>query len=298
MKNGWKTYSLVVLMSSAQFACSGQSAQFLKSMNVSVTQQNSEEFINLTAEVNLGNSTLASLTIPVYDPHTNSEIGQVTFGQAADGNQQITVSVDASSILHADPTLGLTLPNGLPIPPSLGATTGSLLAFPILNSSRVYIGGDLKTNIIVGAAFGIPGLDSIMSKIGFPGNILFSQTFNTNLSGMAGIYASPNVNQNGIAVFAKANIPATATPTPGPTALAATTAASTTAASNTAKVAVRSLAMVTNTGTPSATSFASVSVSGVTPASGNTMVNENVNSKHQNKLLNYFYGSRKTLRPH
>jgi hypothetical protein len=181
--------------------------------------------------------------------------------------------LDATSVLRADPSLGLTLPNGLPIPASFNIASGSLMAIPILDSSRVYIGGDLKTSIVIGAALGIKGLDPVMSGVGLPGNIFFTQNFNPTLSGMAGIYASPAANGNGIAVFGKYTLPTQS----APLAVAKFSARQSESAS---------------------AEIVPVSVSGVTGTTGNEVLNEQVNSDAQKKLINFFYGRKKVLRPH
>ena len=72
----------------------------------------------------------------------------------------------------------------------------------ILNSSRVYVGGDLKTAVYAGVALTIPGLDQVMSQIPTPANIFYQGTFQ-NVLGIAGIYTSPSQSQSGIAVFGK-----------------------------------------------------------------------------------------------
>ncbi len=270
----WKTIGTIVLVSTTQFACGNQTPQFLRSVDVSVTEQNSENFINLSAEVNLGNATLGSLSIPVYNPRNQQQLGLVTFGDAGDGNQKITVSLDATSVLSADPTLGQTLPNGLPIPPSLGVAQGSLLAYPILNDSRVYVGGDLRTSVVIGAAFTIPGLN--ISGVGIGGNLFFSQNFSPSLFGMAGVYLSPGSNSSGIAVFGKYTIPATPAATP--------------ASLVQARVAATSLA---STGS----GIRTFKVHGSMPKSGNNVINQNISSKGQNGLMNYFYGNKKVMRP-
>ena len=279
--NQWKTVYFSTLVFCSQLAACGNTPQFLRTMDLSITDQNSQNFINLSAEVNLGNAALASLTIPVYDPTNNLEIGQVTFGQAADGNEQITISVDASSLMHGDPTLGQTLPNGLPIPSSLGVPSGTLLAIPILNSSRIYVGGDLKTSVVLGAAFGIPGLDSVMAEIGMAGNIFFSQNFTTDFFGMAGIYASPTTSENGIAVFGRYTIPAIPAPSATPAA----------AELKMANFRSAEKIQVANTSVPL------ISVKGVMPKSGNLSESQNMNQNSGKKLYNYFYGKKNILRP-
>ncbi len=285
--NQWKSVALVVVLSANALslsACSDNS-QFLKSMSLSVSEQNSESYIKLAAEVDLGNVLIDGVQIPVYDPHTQVEIGQVSLGAGPNGKELITLALNASSILHADPRLGSTLPNGRLLPSSVGIASGEMLAIPVLEHSRVYIGGDLKTSIVVGVALALQSLDSVTGSAGLNANIFFSQIFNPNLSGTAGIYASGTAHQNGIAVFGKYTAPVTAPVVPVPSQLAQKTAFS-------AK-GMETLASVETGLIPS------VSVSGVTSLqAGNTIVNDQMSKKRQERLYKYFYGKKRLVRPH
>ena len=272
-----------ILMGSTLSACAN--SQFLRAMNVTVTEQNSENFVNLSAEVDLGNLAIDGLTIPVVDPHNNLNIGKVTFGAAPSGKELITVSLDATSMLHADPTLGSTLPNGRALPSSLGVAAGEMLAIPVLNYSRVYIGGDLKSTIVIGAAFGIKALDQPLGTIGLNSNIFFAQNFSPILSGVAGIYASPTANENGIAVFGKYTAPTTTT-TGTATSVSIASAAPAMAAKTQARMMVASNAPV-----------APISASGVTGAGGNTVINDQMSSSGEQKVYSTFYGKKRKVTP-
>ncbi len=270
----WKVFASLAVMSSSLAACSNN--QFLKSMNVNVTTQNQQSYVNLSAEVDLGNAVLDQIQIPIVDPKSQMELGQISFGTGASGKQVISVSMDASTILHADAGLGGTLPNGRTLPGALSVRAGEVLAIPVLDHSRVYIGGDLKTNVIIGVALSIQGLDGVMSNVPFAANIFFSQAFNSNLAGVAGVFGSQLPNQSGIAVFAKF--------TP-----------STPLDINLAPVGplVRSQMKVQSIGPA-----IQVSSKGVTPRKkGNVVSNENIDSNTQQGLMSYFYGSSKVLSP-
>ena len=129
-------------------ACSSSLPQFLQNVDVSVTQQNNNQYVNLTAVVNLGNVSVSGVSIPINDPHTGANLGSVNFGQNAAGQSTIGISVDETTLTKGDPTLGSSLPNGKPLPFGLAATYGNVLAIPIKNQSRIYLGGDFKQNII------------------------------------------------------------------------------------------------------------------------------------------------------
>jgi len=174
---------------------------FLNSMDLAVTQSNGESYITLTSTFTLGNVSLASVEIPVQDPKTMQNVGTIAFSQLPNGQGQISLNVNASVIANADATLGTTLPNGNGVPLVLGTQYGDMLGIPVLSNSRVYVGGDLKHTIYAGVAFGIPGLDQVMAKLGTPVNIFFTANFGTNIVGVGGVYGSSTANENGIAVF-------------------------------------------------------------------------------------------------
>jgi hypothetical protein len=249
-------------------ACSG--SQFLKSMDLSVTEQNSNSFINLSTEVAMGNISLAQATITIQDPNDpTKELGSIGMDTAADGNQTFTLSLDATTILKGDPTLGSTLPNGRALPTAVG---GTMLGLPVLNDSRVYVGGDLKSTILVGFALTISAFDSL-GVIG-NSNIFFADAFNTSLSGVAGIFSGTTAGTSGLAVFAKYTAPVTAS-TPAPVATAS----------------VRELSL-------SSAQVATISVSGkVVGNKPNTVINEGASQGGEQTVYNYFYGQKRVVSP-
>ena len=195
----WKKFGMIALTTLSLTACSGKS--ILNSLNVGVSSQNQEMDLELSAVVNLGNLSLEQIQIPVFDPKTGMKLGMIGFSTTQSGTQRISLVMNASSILHADPVLGSTLPNGRPLPSSLGLGAQGALALPVLNSSRVYIGGDLKTKLILGIALTLPALDTVTHQVPVNSNLFFRHAFTPELTGIAGLYASAAPHQSGIAVF-------------------------------------------------------------------------------------------------
>ena len=183
-------------------ACSGSNsgAQFLKTLDVSVTETNNVSYVNLSAGVNLGSVQLGSESFSIADPSTGEPAGSISFADT-NGIGQITVQVNADLINHGDAALGGTLPNGSNTPLLLNTTPGEVVGINATNVARIYLGGDLKTKILLGVAANIPGLSSVTSKLGIASNIFFSVPFNAELTGVAGIYTSTDASENGIAVF-------------------------------------------------------------------------------------------------
>lgn len=183
----------------------------LKSLDVSVAEQNTgssagEQYITMTAKLDLGNAVFGELQIPVLDPQSGLIVGQLGLSTAPDGMQNVSLGVNASVVLHADRTLGSTLPNGRELPASLGASAGEILGFPILRHSRVYIGGDLQNRAFIGVALAVNALDDITNNVGASANVFFGQQFSPQVYGIAGLYGSPVPNRSGVAIFGRLNL--------------------------------------------------------------------------------------------
>ena len=185
-------------------ACGGKTgSQFINSVALSVSQQGADSYLNLVTSVNLGNATVAGVSTTLTDPVTLAPIGTFTLSQLAVGQSQIALSVNTNVIPHADANLGQLLPNGNPLPFSLAATAGAVLSFPLLQNSRVYVGGSTAGTLIAGVALTIDGFDQVISNTGVAANVFFLDAVNANLSGIGGIYSSPAAAMSGIAVFGK-----------------------------------------------------------------------------------------------
>ena len=177
--------------------------KFFENLDVKVTTVGTDSFISLVSVFDLGNVSLAEIGANILDPQTKNIVGTVDFSTLPNGQAQITLSVNAALIDHADATLGQTLPNGNTIPLILGATPGTILAVPFMTNSRVYLGGDLKKAVYAGVAVGINGLDQVMNQLSTPANLFLSANFGANILAVGGIYGSSVPAQNGIAVFGK-----------------------------------------------------------------------------------------------
>jgi hypothetical protein len=201
---------LFVGLSAALLSSCGKT-NILKSVNLQVSDSGSgsspgaDPYLTLTANLNLGNAVFDQLQVPVLDPRSGRPLGLLSLSALPDGSQQVSLGVSASAALNADPVLGLTLPNGRELPLSLGVRPGEMLAFPILNHSRIYIGGDLRERATLGVALAIRQLDGIANQAGMPLNLFFGMNVNPSLYGTAGLYGSPSPNQSGVAVLARLN---------------------------------------------------------------------------------------------
>ncbi|MBS1960161.1 MAG: hypothetical protein JST80_11860 [Bdellovibrionales bacterium] len=264
-----KTANLLLLaMVSIQLSACSKS-NILKTLDVKVAERNNDQFITLSANLNLGNAVFDQLQIPIHDPKTGLEVGSLGLHAAADGSQQVLLGVNASVALHADPALGATLPNGREFPATLGVAAGEMLAFPILNYSRIYIGGDMKTRVFIGVALAVRALDGIANLAGMPANVFFGMQVNSNLYGVAGLYGSTQANQSGIAVFGRAQLQSATPAAEAPIVL-------TSAKSSTAKKS-------TSTGLASQISNQAVDADTLHP-------------RGERKVTNFFYGARRVIK--
>lgn len=202
MLNKAMNASLALVACFALSACGNNDGnKFLQNVGVAIENHGFDTYVNLSSEVRLGNVSLSELSVPVKNPKTGVHMGDISFSQLPSGNGKITLSVNSSLFVDADPELALVLPNGKPVPAILGWKAGEVSAVDVLKNSRVYIGGDTQEKIHIGFALGIKGLDNVMGDIGSPANLFYSKEFG-KVFASGGIYASPDAGGNGIAVFA------------------------------------------------------------------------------------------------
>jgi hypothetical protein len=192
---------MIVLASSSLSACSKKT--LLESMDLEIIPNGSGGDLRLSSTVKLGNMSLPEIEIPIQAPGSTLSLGNMALKPDANGKQEISITLNSAALLHADPALGSTLPNGRALPSAIGfgESGGALLALPIRNSSRIYLGGDLKTRIILGVALVLPALDPVTASLPVGANAFFKRPFSSTISGVGGVFSSPQARQSGIAVF-------------------------------------------------------------------------------------------------
>jgi hypothetical protein len=200
-------------------ACNSSGAvDFLKTMSISVDQQAGAEYLTMTSTFDLGNVSLAEMTVDIVDPTTKAPEGNIQFTQLANGQSQIALSANTSLITDGSAALGAVMPNGNPVPAVLGATPGQMLGIPVLNNSTLYIGGNTNSTAWIGVALSITGFDEVMSSISTSLNLFFVYSATPNILGVGGIYGSQTPDESGVAIFGKYTAP---TPAPAANAVAA-----------------------------------------------------------------------------
>lgn len=210
-KNG--LYGLVttaLLANLTLTACSGPA--LLGSLKLGLIPQLAGNALSLSGGLNLGNLVLGNFQTPILDPLTQKLIGNLNLGNLFSGGssassspnsqlQNILLNLSPGAALAGSTDLGMTLPNGKPLPEALGFAPGEIRGIPLLNQSRVYVGGDAKTRMIVGVALTLKELDAVSATLLLPTNAFVPRNFSGATRGLAGIYTSPLPGQSGIAIF-------------------------------------------------------------------------------------------------
>jgi hypothetical protein len=192
-------------------ACS--SGALLGSLKLGLIPQLAGNALSLSSGLNLGNLVLGNLQTPILDPITRNLIGNLTLGSTGSlpGQlQNILLNLNPGAALSGSTELGMTLPNGKPLPTELGVSPGELRGIPLLDQSRVYVGTDSKGRSIVGVALTLRELDSVSALMPLASNNFIPRSMPGSTLGLAGIYLSPVPGQSGIAVFGvKNSVPST-----------------------------------------------------------------------------------------
>jgi hypothetical protein len=201
MKKSFKVLAVLFALSAA--ACSPKDTVKLKGVDLGTHEFEGRTFVDLEAIVLMGRLHFPNLEVPILDPRSMRDLGRVLLQPLDDGSNRLFVSVDFEAASSIDPALGLSLPNGRELPRALALGSAKMIGIPILEASRIYVGGNLKSNLAVGVALGIPALDSVTQSIPIPLNLFFSYPFSAEVSGVAGLYSSPMRGRNGVGIFAK-----------------------------------------------------------------------------------------------
>ena len=200
--------SVAVLISMS--ACSQNGNVSLKGVDLSTSEVGSETYVNMEAIVAMGNLKLPSTEVPILNPTNQQVLGQMSLEALTDGTNRLSVSIDYQAATKLDPSLGATLPNQRELPTQLGLTSDTkMIGIPILQQSRIYIGGDLEKNLYIGAAIAVPAFDTVLDQVPLPLNIFFAFPFSTEVTGYAGLFTGPQKGQNGLGVFVKKIAPTT-----------------------------------------------------------------------------------------
>lgn len=176
-------------------ACGGQRPQVVTGIQVQSNTSNSDVQLSFQADLDLGNMSFPSVTLPILHPRGQTPIGSVNLLPVLGGKNQIKVSVNLSAIadIHA---VTATLPNGNAIPLIANNPT---IVVPLGAGAQLYL--TMSPNAVaVGVAVPIKQFDGIGATVG--GVSLFPTFMIDKVVGSAGIFTSKNAGQNGFAIIA------------------------------------------------------------------------------------------------
>jgi hypothetical protein len=193
-------------------ACGPTDKLTMKGVDISTREVGGSTYISMEAIVLMGNLQFPNIEVPVMNPSTLQSFGQMALQHLDDGSNRISVMIDYTEATKLDPALGKTLPNGREVPTLLGAQNAGLIGIPVLDQSRVYVGGQLKKELFIGAAIAVPAFDSVVSRVPIPLNLFFNFPFSAEVTGVGGLFTGPSKGQNGIAIFVKKSITPTGEP--------------------------------------------------------------------------------------
>ncbi len=197
---------LSMILALCTTACSPKDTVKLKGVDLGTHEAQGRTYVYFEAIVLMGRLHFPNLEVPIRHPGSLQTLGSLLLQPLDDGSNRFFLSVDFEAASSIDPALGLSLPNGRELPRALDAGSTRMIGIPILEASRIYLGGSLKSDLIVGAALGIPALDSVTQSIPIPLNLFFSYPFSPEVSGVAGLYSSPLRGRNGVGIFAKKSL--------------------------------------------------------------------------------------------
>lgn len=196
MKNFFANILTLVMLSFFAVSCGSNGAGTLQGVQVSTTtNSNNDVMMSFAANLNLGALSFAAISLPIYNPQSKTQVGQVELVPGLNGVNQIKISVNLTSLSGVQTTMAV-LPNGNMIPLIAGNQT---VAVNLGNGARLYL--SVSENVTaIGVAVPISAFDQIGSTL--PG-LNFFPIMNTNgVVATAGIFTGLNAGQNGIAVVA------------------------------------------------------------------------------------------------
>jgi hypothetical protein len=183
----------IILLTLSFVSCS-QRNSFVKDVQVSSTLDDSEVYVSVSAELNLGNVSLSDITLPIFVPRTGEEIGMVSIFRNIEGKNKLDVDLNVSKIANID-AVAARLPNGNVLPL---IRENSVIIIPIQSKANIYL-AFADGVAALGVTVNISGLDSIGRSVG---NISVFPSFAFgNVLGSAGLYNSRTAGQNGFGIF-------------------------------------------------------------------------------------------------
>lgn len=192
------SFLFLIFMSLLLTGCGNSGYKPVTNVTVTTKTLDQDVYVNLKAQFNLGNTTLPSVTFPVVNPKSPSEIyGSISMAPTLDGKSEVSLDINFTQITHLQGGKA-SLPNGTALP--IGGINGvEIVELLIPNTlAKVYIGIDQNV-AIAGFALAIKELDQIGNTIG--GVNLFPSFSFGKIKGVGGIFTGKTSGTTGIALF-------------------------------------------------------------------------------------------------
>jgi len=190
----------ITMMAVGLMGC-GDSGVISKISVSTFTDEGSDAWVDMSADLNLGRLSFPALSIPITNPNNPASVlGQVSLQRSSSATNSLHLQLNLTEVSHERLSLNNRLPNGHLIP--VGGVDN---VFGIRAGSRstVYVGTS-GSKVMLGVALVIPELRSIGSIL--PGVDLFLDLpKGSKVSGVGGIFTSSQADQNGLGIFFETN---------------------------------------------------------------------------------------------
>jgi hypothetical protein len=185
----------LVLFSLLVSACGKGRPQVVTGIQVQSSTINQDVILALKADLNLGTMSFPSVTLPIFHPRSQMNIGSVDLLPVLGGKNQIKISVNVSALSDIQAT-SASLPNGNLVPLIAQNPTMSI---PLGAGAKLYL--TIAANAVaLGVAVPIKQFDSLGGAVGAVN--LFPVFAIDKVIGAAGVFTSTQAGQNGFALVA------------------------------------------------------------------------------------------------
>jgi hypothetical protein len=185
----------LVLFSLVVSACGKGRPQVVTGIQVQSSTVNQDVILALKADLNLGTMSFPAVSLPIFHPKGQMNIGSVDLLPVLGGKNQIKISVNVSALSDIQATAA-SLPNGNLVPLIAQNPT---MTIPLGSGAKLYL--TIGANAVaLGVAVPIKQFDSLGGAVGAVN--LFPVFAIDKVIGAAGIFTSTRAGQNGFALVA------------------------------------------------------------------------------------------------
>jgi len=176
-------------------ACGNGRPQVVTGIQVQSSTVNQDVILAVKADLNLGAMSFPAVTLPIFHPRGQMNVGSVDLIPVLGGKNQIKISVNVSALSDIQ-AISATLPNGNLVPLIAQNPT---MTIPLGSGAKLYL--TIGANAVaLGVAVPIKQFDALGSSVGAVN--LFPVFAIDKVIGAAGIFTSSQAGQNGFALVA------------------------------------------------------------------------------------------------